>query len=444
MVQTRGLGAASAVRFSSELSILVLAFISSVILARALGPADKGTLSALLFLLGVIGQTCVLGIEEASIVLVGQGRATFDRAFRGTLFVLPITILLGVLVFWLLAESQFGDRAEASGGLTVALFAVPLMAANWAFTGLLNSRGRVILTTLFRLVGRGVALLALVVMALAQPLDITRGVYAEVAGLGVGAALLGVAAKKMKASFRPTVDLDFAVQAFRIGLPIQGARVLGNLAARIDLLLVYAIAGSTEAGLYSVALTIGVIVSQAALAIAFVTSPKLAGAAEDSAITMIARMSRITLVVSIGIAGVLAVIVPVIVPTFFGDAFKDAVIPSLILVLGGIPWGQQLIMSRAWAARGRSRLMLTANLGALITMLVLDVFLIPPWGIRGAAFASAIAPLAGIWICVVTYKRSLGDRFKGGEFVPRKKDIAEIWNAMQTLAGRLRRKRDAP
>ena len=75
-----GLVKNSVLRFAYDGSGLILGTISSIVTARVLGPSDKGTLAVLTFVTLLVIQCCTLGLGDAAVVRVGQGKASPQEA----------------------------------------------------------------------------------------------------------------------------------------------------------------------------------------------------------------------------------------------------------------------------------------------------------------------------------------------------------------------------
>jgi O-antigen/teichoic acid export membrane protein len=236
------------------------------------------------------------------------------------------------------------------------------------------------------------------------------------------------------------VDLGFLKIGLRLGLSIQLAYLVMSLAARIDVLFVYSLAGRAAAGRYSVSLTVGFLGAYASSALAFVLFPRLAQLGDADASKLALRASRVGIAASLTAAAVMAVIIPFVVPIVFGAPYRSSVVPALILLVGGILWAEQLLLARAQLARGNTRLQLTSFGLALIVMIGLDFLLIPHYGINGAAIASTVAPGVGLIVCLMAYRRLMGGALKLNALLPRREDFRLLVDFIRTiLRGRLNR-----
>src|SRR5437773_1473155 len=64
---------------------LASGFVSAAITARWLGPAGKGTLSALLFIAALLSYGSTMGLGEAVTVMIGRAETNLDRSVSRSL-----------------------------------------------------------------------------------------------------------------------------------------------------------------------------------------------------------------------------------------------------------------------------------------------------------------------------------------------------------------------
>jgi Na+-driven multidrug efflux pump len=99
---------------------------------------------------------------------------------------------------------------------------------------------------------------------------------------------------------------------------------------------------------------------------------------------------------------------PALVHFGYGTAYDDAIVPMLILLAGMLPLGAGAVVTGNLRGRGRPGTSSILAGATVVVTLVLDVLLIPPYGVTGAALASVCAywfyGIAG----VLTLSRSSG------------------------------------
>lgn len=390
--QTRAGRTNASVRLAADGVGLVAGLLGGIITARYLGPDGKGVFAVITYLVGIVAMISTLGIGEAEIFFVNRGqhelRAAIDSSLAAVLATGSIggLLLVGVLTVYVSA-GEVGWVVIALAGATVPASALANTVAH-----LHNILERFVFTS--GLAAGMSACSALLTWILVGPLQrgVTGAILAALVVAVLGAAVgLGLLGRVGEVGPR----WSYFRRSSRFGTSLVAAGVLMSLAGRADLLVVGAVLGSASAGFYSVALTVAALPTYGASAIAFVAFPRLSRDDNEPG-GLVSRLSRLGILSAVVGAIGLAPLVPFLVPTLFGQPFREAVPATLVLLSAAPLWALHLVLGRAAAAAGRPQLLSTSYLASLAAMIVLDAVLIPPFALLGAGIASAVAPLAGL------------------------------------------------
>jgi stage V sporulation protein B len=443
MAAMTSLRVGSAAKLAGELAAAALGLVTGVITARVLGPGGKGILSTLNYLATIVASVAALGLGEAAVTAAARGTRTLEQAVRASSGVLLISSTVGIGAFVAIAASQY---YAGWGTLTVAIAAnavtVPLIVVTTVFTLVADARSQFVLTAAARL-GMAVAMTgATIAFVIVVEKDLSGASVALAAGWAVGAMLTLVAVRSAGVRVWPTIDAAYVRAVLPLGIAVQAAQVMTVLMARVDLVLVNGIDGILPAGRYSVALTIGVLVTYGPFVIATAAYSRLAAVEEAELRTFVSRLSRMTVIIGVASAVPLAASLGWLVPFAFGEDFRGAVAPAAILCAGGVVWSVQWVLCRARSARGDGGLLLRSFGASVVGTVVLDVALIPMWGIVGAAVASSLASAIGLAVALASYRRR--DGIGAVELLlPRRPDVAELrFLITSATAGLLRRDGD--
>lgn len=420
----------SLARLGSDLAQLLVGLASATITARWLGPADKGTLSTLL-LLGVLASyASSLGLGDASIILRGQGR--FGLRDSAEAMVIPIAgcTLAGIIGIWTVA--LLADWSAIVPAVVAVSVGLPFAVGAYVLSALHNGEERLRLTSAVSAVASAASLLGYVVFLIVLDMGILGGALAAVLGSVVAFVTLFVLLRKSGGFRRPRWDPTFVRAGLRYGLVAEVAYLLVALSQRLDALLVYGIRGEGDAGRYSIALTLSQLVWYGSFALSAAAFPRIARVSEEEAASLTARMARISVVSSLLSAVVLVPFVPLVITTFLGDGFRGAIVPTMILVLGGVIWSEQWVLARASVARGGVRLYLYSFAASVGAMVLLDLVLVPRFGLIGAACASGIASLIGFCVCAAHHIRRSGWSYLRS-LVPTTKDVSGFVESLSAL-----------
>jgi lipopolysaccharide/colanic/teichoic acid biosynthesis glycosyltransferase/O-antigen/teichoic acid export membrane protein len=217
------------------------------------------------------------------------------------------------------------------------------------------------------------------------------------------ALLTGLARLRQRGFFRdwgrPSPALAKKIAAF------GGRGQLGNLLwlmnLRFDFILLGALAGPAELGIYAVASKFAELMRLFPTALNYVLYPRFArlGAAEATAEArrLLPRATALTLILTPG----LAVATYVALPILYGQTFQSAVTPAEIIIIGLTVEGAAAVASAFLVGRGHPGLnSVGMGVGAIITV-ALDAILIPRYGALGGAITSAVTYLTTTMVLVL-------------------------------------------
>jgi O-antigen/teichoic acid export membrane protein len=420
----------STARFAADTSGLVLGMVAGIITARWLGPSGKGLLSAVTFLSGVIMSASLLGLGEAAIVAIGRKMHPVQEVFSAGLTMLVPSALIGIGAMWGASLLEFRGQWHAARAPVLAgcaLIAVNLL--NQFTSNVLNAREKFVFTSSMLAISSAATLAATWVFVVWARWFVLGGVIASVCGTGVSVIIVCAYMKSIGFSFRPKPNRNFLRFALSFGPRVQASSLLVTAAGRLDLLLVYSLAGQAAAGRYSVALTVGALSSMLPFALSLTSFPRLASVSDEEAIRLSMQMNRIVLAAALIVAAVIAAASPFLIPLAFGRPYRPAVVPGIILLIGGVFGSSQYMLARSRAARGDASLLFRSYFLNTVVMLLLDVLLIPKLDIIGAAFASTLGNLAGLIVSLAGTARSSARALRASEFVPGRPDAIDVYEA---------------
>lgn len=162
----------------------------------------------------------------------------------------------------------------------------------------------------------------------------------------------------------------------------------------IDIILLQPISGSHQTGLYKAALVIAEFLwlIPTAVQIIFIqsSSEMWSRDAHDEITNMASTATRYTLVfTTVLLLGIAALAAPFI-QLYFGSEFSDAVTPLLLLLPGVLGFAVARPIYAIGQGKGELRVLILATGTAAVINLVLNLLLIPQYGMAGAAVATSI------------------------------------------------------
>lgn len=379
--------------FITRIGILIVTLATSVIIARTLGPEGKGLYSLVVLVAFVVLHTTHLGIGSGSGYFLGRKGVSLELLagswFSISLVIGCVSLGLSLLVVPRLVLRLLPDVPVRL--VIIALFSIPfaLLAANMNALFRANNDFR-----------RYNALAGVAPVSLLAILSVLLFVYPGskieaavvaflVAYVIAGLAAVGLIMSVVKLRFHWVKGLMRKALAF--GIQAHFASFLEYLSLRIDLVLINFFMQTEHVGFYTISVVLVEKIWIVPEVLSVVLHPRVAHSGDEEANRLTSIVCRNTLVVTLlGCAGIL-VFGRFLIQFFYGDSFLPSVSPLYLLLPGVIATGLSRIIRSDMLARGYPRLIFWSGLVALCTNVVLNVILIPRYGIDGAAVATSIS-----------------------------------------------------
>ncbi len=241
-------------------SLMAIGFATGVLTARGLPPSERGVFVVLVLSLGTIGTLVLAGMDETQIWRARGSRSEALRvsailATRRRWFATSGCVAMILLALVLQRELSLGSLAVAA----LAAFIVPLNSLTQVRLAALRASGAFGLWNAIRCVPQAVYLIGLSLLVATDSLTVVGAV-----GLLVGANVLTSCAATL-ASGQPTVtselDHDERRRLARYGYTILLAQAPLILSQRADQFLLAILTSPHQLGLYTVAVSLGALVT---------------------------------------------------------------------------------------------------------------------------------------------------------------------------------------
>jgi len=425
----------------TTLAIQGLGVVSGVVVARLLGVDSRGELAAVILWPSVIAYLGDLGGPLAYSFQSSRSPGSVLDLIRNVPYLVTAQwVVLGLIgpPIIIVALGRYGTTA------IVTSVAVLLAYVPFSFTArYLNAVNQ----------GTG-AFKQFNATRLAVPLAYVAGVVA-LAGAGiasvpfVAAAVIasnvvalvvvfrGVRRRFGPAFHRPRPNLGILRQSLAYGLRGHVGNLTPVDSMQLDLLLVTALLGAHDAGLYSVAIAAAMIIRTQGTAFGLVALPAVAGeSTPELRLAAGARIFRACLLLTVFTAGVVALVAPILLPVLYGSGFRGAV-PILEILAGAMVLASlRQVLGDMLRGIGQPGLATLSEVGSWVVAIAALAILLPPYRAVGAAVGVTISYAAALALSLIFVSRSgisVTELFRVGPG-----DLRAGLGQLRTVAGRVR------
>ncbi len=360
------------------------------LIARLLGPKALGEIQFAYLLPGLVLALTNFGLPLANIYFLGRRAYPLSRIL-GNVLLRWLIETCAVVPLLLLARGLILKYVPVSTEIYAAVICwTPLQTLNSYLISILTAQMRFYEQFWINLVQGGAVIIAVLVAV--GPLGL--GTVGAVSGL-VAATCLVLLAELwflrhglVLHQLRPPVTL--IRNCLRFGLRGYFANLAQLVTYRFDSFIVSHLLGVSALGLYAAAYTAAEMLLYFPTCLATVMFPATAASSIADANWRTARVSRLTFAFALleSIAG--AAVVPWLLPAILGPRFTYSVVLFWALLPGIIMLAGAKIIVADLLGRGFPQLSSRGSLGGMVAIAILDVWLIPEYGLMAAALISSL------------------------------------------------------
>jgi len=381
--------------YGATVSVGLMGLLNVFIISRVLGPVGRGDVVFLMTITTLTGQFCTLGVDQAISNFSGRHAGVRPALATNALILAGILGVVGAGAVAILIELVPSVAGELSAGVrTMALLAIPIPVMSTYLSFLVQAEYRFSISNIARVSASFICLVLYAALAGLGLLSVAVAFVVWVFAQCFEIILLAGYLIKCLAGFgRPSLPLARRMLGF--GARAQGGRTFMFANYKMGHWFVGAQAGSRDLGYYSVAVTWMETLYFLPGVLASVLRPDLVRGEHEEAARRSGAAFRVAAIATGFLALVMIVAAPVLCVTVFGEDFAGAVDDLRVLVLGTVGVVALRLLGSALTAQGKP-LRESVGLGvALVTILALNVALVPAFGGIGAAWASTIGFTAG-------------------------------------------------
>ena len=425
---------------ASRIVVALAAGVTTIVLARVLGPHDWGSYSIAVSLLAILVAVSTLGVEQGFAYFVGARMWRPRAAFGSALRMAAVTGTLGAvagLAARVVVPSAFAGLPVSLTAVTVVAVPFSLALAYTAAIALASDRYEASMSM--------PVVQACLLLALSIPAAILFGRSGAVTALTLAALLSAGGAVvwgRRRLSHSETAEPGQLRRAVSFGLRAYGANTLQLINYRLDIFILAAVASAAAVGQYALAVsatTLLMLLPRALSAVLYPRVARLSASGDETTREMVETKSLRHVTLAVGITTVvMAAALELLVVPLFGADYRPTIDLGLILLPGAAAIGIATVLAATVVGRGKPNYSL---LGALIVTpltIAMYVTMIPWLHAKGAALASTLSYIASFLLFCGFYRRVTG-RTVLLLLVPTRSELADL-RAFVPSVGRIVRR----
>lgn len=368
-------------------AIAIVSGLAGVIATRALGPYERGLLATAVVFTGILGSLVAVGLPQALTYFVAKEPAAASR-YVGTALAMGVaggSVLgaTGAACALLFVES------EAAAPMAVLFAGVtPVILGGLAIAAVLGTM-RYLDWSLLRLLNPGIALvgvIAIVSLGDASPVKIAL----VTAGAGIVQSVAAIVRVQREGLLgRPSRTAARRLLSYGWRQLLAGAAWL--LTYKLDQAVLSFVVAPAALGLYAVAASVGEVIAPVAASAGSVMLARVAAGGRAEARHSLGLSILFCLTIAGSLAFVAFLTAEDLLKQVFGEGFGAGADEMRILLVGSVALAVATVLADTLRGLGRPLVPARAELGGAFTTAVLLSALVPPFGIMGAAIASAIS-----------------------------------------------------
>ncbi len=396
--------------FSRQVTNIVIGILLLVVLARILGPAGQGKYALITLLPTVLLTFLTLGINTSTIYYISRGDVKLNTVYNnniiiGTLLSL-VSMGIGAIVIFFFSEKFFNHTPHTL--LYLCLLALPFMFLREYFQTVFQGLQDFKLFNTAMVVNQVGILGFVAVFVLIFRLGLPGAIMAFIGGNLINVAYMVYQLKK-KHRLRFNIR-GFSWEYFRKSVNYGLKAHISNFASFLNYRIVVFLIGffmvDSAVGIYVTAMNIGERLTIFAASISNVLYPKIAAIETDEERNHLTSLvSRNIMAITLVIALIGTIVAKDLIVTLFGHQYENSASLLQITLPGVALLSVEKILSNDIAGRGKPELNMYLSIFNVLFNLVLNVVLIPRYGVTGAAFSATITYFVSFLVKVVLYKK---------------------------------------
>lgn len=396
-----------ATNFGSNIVILIVGVVGSMLTTRYLGPEGMGSFTIITAFSLLFVSLAELGIRQSSIYFIAKDKSLANAVLSSNFFIWIVSSIIGISLYFILLDQK--DIKLPWLWILIGSFVIPSSIANTFINGIMvgvdrisknatfnftNSLFKISTTVLFVVILRWSVIGALLALIIPTTTVIFRKYFYL---------------KKVESlKFKLSLDLNLIKQLLLQGFLYAIALFLMTNQKQIPVFVMSGVIPKTDIGFYGVGLTLSGLLYQMFSALAPVIFVKSASSKDPVAASLkIQKLMRVMFCLLLSVSVVLYFTIDYVIMLMYGNKFLPSADVTRVMLFGIVFYNVFLVLNMDMAGKGKPWLAIYTLLPVSLLNYSLNYFFIKELGTSGAAIITSSSMALASLIYLGLYAREL-------------------------------------
>lgn len=420
--------------FGRDLFLRAWTLVTSIVIARILGPVDLGIWYILLMIPGYAEAFGRLKLDIASVYFLGKGKYKLGEVYFNLIIIsLLSSAVIIILFFWQknFISINLLKNSLSSNFLVYLMFAyIPLnfIITNYSYLFLAGDdvKGYNNLSLIYPVISAALGIFLL--------LTFKREILSLVAATLIG-AITSIFYGALRISKTDKIiyhlNIDMLKDFFKFSWKLYISGFISYFQIYISGVLVAVFLLPQDVTFYQMGQQKALMLSMIASAMGTFLYPLVAKGSDSYGNEVAAKACRVNFLILTFLAIIGAILIKPAVYYLYGKDFMPQIFPFWILLPGSIFYGAMTILYPYFVGKARPEITLQLSFVPLIFQVCLCAILIPVFGMLGAAFAASLSYFAAGVISIIIFAKLSQINFID-IIIPQKNDIVLLLNFVKS------------
>ncbi|RPJ72896.1 MAG: hypothetical protein EHM20_13125 [Alphaproteobacteria bacterium] len=392
--------------FLTMMFTLSISFVTSVIIARTLGPEKKGILSLAILVPNMLILFLNGGINISNAFFAGARRFEIHKLFETSIFVSVVATIISSFILILVSKTGLFNKLLPDipvWAIFIGLLIFPFGLLGTLLTGILQGIERIIELNRVQLAQATISLVFTILLIYVFQLGLVGGLIASILTSITGVAGFTYLLRENWNRFVPRWHKDILGASFSFGMRGYAGNILQFFNYRLDVFIVNYFLGPAAVGVYAVTYGIAELLWNLPNAISFVFFPRVVSDQRMKKKSSTWRIFGTTMFITVSGGFVVAISGKFLISFLYSETFIAAYLPLLALLPGVVLLGGAKVLTAEILGRGYPQYNSFLSGSGLAITILGDLILVPKFNVLGAALASTISYIAMFLISIGFY-----------------------------------------